>query len=91
MVSENGPDHEKVFLVEAGFSAQFFLDYLIEDPQTHLLVSGPTSSPENSFITPDDKRACLAMGNALDQEIVWDLLTNLGLLHQNHLVTGLFF
>ena len=57
-------------------AALFFLDYLIEDPQTKLLVSGPTSSPENSFLTPDNQRACLAMGNAMDQEIVWDTFTN---------------
>jgi alpha-L-fucosidase 2 len=55
----------------------FFLDYLTEDPETGLLVSGPSSSPENVFITSTGTRADIGMGNAMDQQIVWDLFTNL--------------
>jgi len=55
----------------------FFLDYLTEDPATGLLVSGPSTSPENVFITEDGERADVGMGNAMDQQIVWDLFTNL--------------
>jgi alpha-L-fucosidase 2 len=55
----------------------FFLDYLTEDPETGLLVSGPSSSPENVFITPEGERADVGMGNAMDQQIIWDLFTNL--------------
>ena len=55
----------------------FFLDYLTEDPDTGLLVSGPSSSPENTFLTSDGDRADVGMGNAMDQQIVWDLFTNL--------------
>jgi len=58
-------------------AALFFLDYLTEDPDTGLLVSGPSSSPENTFITSDGDRADVGMGNAMDQQIVWDLFTNL--------------
>lgn len=54
----------------------FFLDYLAEDPETGLLVSGPSSSPENSFRTPDGQVADTSMGPAMDQQIVWDLFTN---------------
>ena len=70
------------FLRERAFpvmreAALFFLDYLTEDPETGLLVSGPSASPENTFITSDGARADVGMGNAMDQQIVWDLFTNL--------------
>ncbi len=58
-------------------AAEFYLDYLCEDPATGRLVSGPSSSPENTFITDDGQRADIGMGNAMDQEIVWDVFTNL--------------
>jgi len=58
-------------------AALFFLDYLTEDPKTGRLVSGPSTSPENTFITGDGDRADVGMGNAMDQQIVWDLFTNL--------------
>ncbi|HAW94994.1 MAG TPA: alpha-L-fucosidase, partial [Phycisphaerales bacterium] len=58
-------------------SAEFYLDYLCEDPATGRLVAGPSSSPENVFITEDGQRADIGMGNAMDQEIVWDVFTNL--------------
>ena len=58
-------------------ASEFYLDYLCEDPATGRLVSGPSSSPENTFITEDGQRADIGMGNAMDQEIVWDVFTNL--------------
>lgn len=57
-------------------AAQFGLDYLVEDPKSHFLVSGPANSPENSFITKDGQHASLCMGAAMAQEIWWDLFTN---------------
>ncbi len=54
----------------------FFLDWLVEDPQTGKLVSGPSTSPENRFVAPDGKNANLSMGCAMDQEIIWDTFTN---------------
>jgi len=57
-------------------SAEFYLDFLVEDPRTGKLVSGPVNSPENTFITPDGRRASLCMGPAMDQQIIWDLFTN---------------
>jgi alpha-L-fucosidase 2 len=73
---------DAVFLRERAFpvmreAALFFLDYLTDDPATGLLVSGPSTSPENVFITDDGQEANVGMGNAMDQEIVWDLFTNL--------------
>jgi len=57
-------------------SAEFYLDFLVTDPRTGKLVSGPVNSPENTFITTDGQRASLCMGPAMDQEIIWDLFTN---------------
>jgi len=57
-------------------AAEFLLDYLVEDPKTGKLVSGPSISPENRFRTPDGKTSNLTMGPAMDQEIIYDLFTN---------------
>lgn len=57
-------------------STEFYLDFLVADPRTGKLVSGPVNSPENTFITADGQRASLCMGPAMDQEIIWDLFTN---------------
>jgi alpha-L-fucosidase 2 len=57
-------------------AARFFLDYLVEHPTTGLLVSGPSSSPENTYVLPDGQRADIAMGNTMDHMIVRDLFTN---------------
>jgi alpha-L-fucosidase 2 len=57
-------------------AAEFFLDYLVEDPKTGKLVSGPSISPENRFRTPEGKNSNLTMGPAMDQQIIYDLFTN---------------
>jgi alpha-L-fucosidase 2 len=54
----------------------FFVDYLIKDPKTGFLVSGPSSSPENKFITKDGDTSNITMGPTMDMEIIWDLFTN---------------
>ncbi len=56
-------------------AAAFCLDWLVEDPQTGRLVSGPSISPENRFRTPGGKAAHVSMGPAMDQQIIHDLLT----------------
>jgi len=72
---------EKGFLAKRAFpimkeAAEFFLDFLVEDPKTGKLVSGPSTSPENRFRTPDGKTSNLTMGPAMDQQIIYDLFTN---------------
>jgi alpha-L-fucosidase 2 len=57
-------------------AAEFFLDFLVEDPKTGKLVCGPSISPENRFLTPDGRATSLTMGPAMDQEIIYDLFTN---------------
>ena len=61
-------------LKEAGL---FLLDWLVTDPKTGKLVSGPSNSPENSFLAPDGSRVNLSMGPSMDQEITWETFTNL--------------
>ncbi len=57
-------------------ASEFFLDWLVPHPKTGLLVSGPSTSPENSFIAPDGTTAALSMGCAMDQQIIWETFTN---------------
>ncbi|VGO19370.1 glycoside hydrolase family 95 protein [Pontiella sulfatireligans] len=55
----------------------FFLDWLVKDPKTGKLVSGPSTSPENVFFAPGTKTKCnLTMGPSMDQEIIWDVFSN---------------
>ena len=58
-------------------AATFFLDYLAEHPRTGKLVTGPSMSPENSFRTADGVVAHVTMGPAMDQQIVYELFSNL--------------
>jgi len=57
-------------------AAEFCADWLVENPKTKKLVSGPSISPENRFKTPDGQTASLVMGPTMDHMIIWDLLTN---------------
>jgi alpha-L-fucosidase 2 len=57
-------------------AAEFFLDYLVEDPTTGKLVCGPSTSPENTFLTDNGEKAHLTMGPAMDQQIIYNLFTN---------------
>ena len=73
---------DKDFLAKRAYpimkeAALFCIDWLVEDPTDpkKRLVSGPSTSPENRFKTPDGV-ANLTMGPAMDQQIIWDLLTN---------------
>ena len=54
----------------------FYFDWLVEDPETGKLVSGPAVSPENTFIAPDGSRCQISMGPAHDQQVIWQLLTD---------------
>jgi len=61
------------FLKEA---SEFYLDFLVEDPRTKLLVAGPASSPENRYVPPGGGKADVDISPAMSQQIVWDTLTN---------------
>ena len=73
--------HDRDFLENRAYpamkeAAAFFLDFLVADPKTGELVSGPSISPENRFRTPDGKNSNLTMGPAMDQQIIYDLFSN---------------
>lgn len=57
-------------------ASEFCADWLVENPETKQLVSGPSISPENRFRTSDGQVASLVMGPTMDHMIIWDLLTN---------------
>jgi alpha-L-fucosidase 2 len=57
-------------------AAQFYLDWLVKDPATGKLVSGPSTSPENQFIAPDGSLGSVCMGPSHDQEVLHELFTN---------------
>ncbi len=56
-------------------AAEFFLDWLVPEPGTDLLLSGPSISPENAFRI-NGRRTHVTMGPAMDQQIVRDLFEN---------------
>ncbi len=56
-------------------AAEFFLDYLVEDPRGRL-VSGPSISPENAYRLPDGTVGHLCMGPSMDTQIIADLFQN---------------
>jgi alpha-L-fucosidase 2 len=54
-------------------AALFLSDFLVEHPRTGKLVTGPSISPENRFVTPAGDTAAINMGPAMDLQIVWHL------------------
>ena len=63
---------DKEFLAKRGYpvmkeAALFFADYLVKDPKSGRLISGPSNSPENGG---------LVMGPTMDHQIIRDLLAN---------------
>jgi alpha-L-fucosidase 2 len=57
-------------------SAEFYLDFLVEEPTHRWLVTSPSNSPENSFRTKDGQIGNVCMGPSMDLEILWDLFTH---------------
>ena len=57
-------------------ATRFCLDWLVRDPASGRLVSGPANSPENTFVTPSGEQCSICMGPSMDQEILWDHFTN---------------
>jgi alpha-L-fucosidase 2 len=57
-------------------AAEFCASWLVEHPETGLLVSGPSISPENTFRTKDGDVATVVMGPTMDHMIIRDLLGN---------------
>ena len=56
-------------------AAQFCLDWLVE--KDGLLVTAPSTSPENVYIHPNGFKGTVTIASAMDMEIIWDLFTNI--------------
>jgi alpha-L-fucosidase 2 len=56
-------------------AAQFLLDFLVEDEQGQL-VTCPSTSPENKFITSDGTRAAVSTSTTMDRALIQDLFTH---------------
>lgn len=59
-------------------AARFFLSTMFREPEDGYLVTGPTSSPENSFYTGNEERipVSICMGPTMDNQLVRELFTN---------------
>jgi len=58
-------------------AAEFCMNWLVVNPSTGYLVSGPSISPENSFRIPGESgTASMVMGPTMDHMIIRDLLQN---------------
>jgi len=70
---------DTAFLRDRGYptmkeAAQFLLEYMVVDPQGRL-VTGPSISPENSYLVAGGGSARLAMGPTMDREITFALFS----------------
>ncbi|WP_432663337.1 glycoside hydrolase family 95 protein [Wukongibacter baidiensis] len=58
-------------------ASEFVLDWLVEDEKGQL-VTAPSTSPENMFLTPDEKMSCsVSVATTMDMGIIRDLFENL--------------
>lgn len=69
---------DKDYLREVGYpllkeTAQFFVDYMVEDPKTGYLLSGPSISPENGFRGGDGRGYSLSMMPTIDRAVIYDI------------------
>jgi alpha-L-fucosidase 2 len=56
-------------------AALFCLDWLVPGPDGYL-VTAPSSSPENIFITEKGEKGSISIATTMDMSIIWDLFTN---------------
>ncbi len=66
---------ERIYPLLKG-SAEFFLDFLMTDPETGWLVTCPSTTPENSFLTEDGEVVSVSMGTAMDIQLIRNLFRN---------------
>lgn len=69
---------DKDYLREVGYpllkeTAQFFVDYMVEDLKTGYLLSGPSISPENGFRGADGRGYSLSMMPTIDRAVIYDI------------------
>ncbi|HKZ39246.1 MAG TPA: glycoside hydrolase N-terminal domain-containing protein, partial [Chryseolinea sp.] len=72
---------DKKFLTEIAYplmkgTAQFCLDWLVEDKDGNL-VTAPATSPENVFVNDKGYKGTVSVATTMDMSLIWDLFTNL--------------
>ncbi|UCH13599.1 MAG: glycoside hydrolase family 95 protein [Bacteroidales bacterium] len=53
-------------------AAEFYVDELVEEPETRYLVIGPSNSPENNYLG----LASASVGTTMDNQLIFDLFSN---------------
>jgi len=56
-------------------AAQFCLDWLVDDQKGHL-VTAPSTSPENVFITEKGDKNSVSVATTMDMALIWDVFSN---------------
>jgi len=56
--------------------AQFYSDWIIEDPRDGRLISAPSTSPENRYINDKGKQVATCLGSAMDQQVIAEVFDN---------------
>jgi alpha-L-fucosidase 2 len=69
---------DAVYLEETAYplmkgAALFCLDWLVEGPDGQLVTS-PSTSPENRFVTEDGRASSISMGSAMDMSLINELM-----------------
>ena len=72
---------DETFLKQRAFPAmhevaQFYSDWLFEDPRDGKLISAPSTSPENRFIAENGKLVATCLGSAMDQQVIQEVFIN---------------
>ena len=57
-------------------AAEFFLDYMVAHPTTGWLVTGPSDSPENWYLSSSGQQCAVSMGPTCDRVFVEAVLRN---------------
>lgn len=71
---------DKKFLRDTAYpilstAAAFCLDWLVEDPASHYLVTAPSTSPENKFVI-NGKNESVSIASTMDMSIIREVLSN---------------
>lgn len=71
--------NDKKFLKDTAYplmkaAAEFCVDWLVE--KNGVLVTAPSTSPENVYLHPNGFKGTVTIASAMDMEIIWDLFSN---------------
>lgn len=71
---------DKQFLSETAYpllkgNAEFLLDYLVKDPKSGYLMTGPSISPENWFRLESGEELVASMMPTVDRELVYEIFS----------------